>query len=528
MNRLHFNFEKTLKLSDVEASIGCFLLGFTIRLIPEILSYPHAIGFDTVGYAASITTGNIFYHSGTFFQYSWASPLSTWMLYLFLIPTHAMTKVDPFLLLKLTAPLLYALNVCAVYVFSRKWLNWGVQKGLLVAVIFTFQLAVLRISWDLYRNSLAMILLMLTLPLIFQTQKVKGMIMFVLLSFLVVFSHEFVSALLIAAVFGIVILETAKSRSFKKHLKALLAILPVVTIFLLMTTNLIGTGFATEPNVESVHYAASFHPFNLFFMENYLNVASPMENYPTYFNLLSDVLGLFGVLFVIWLPLVFLGFFRDKILDVLLVILVVFTFGCLLTPFFAVFQWSRWMYMLSYPFTFYAANGATLNSQKILRLTKLRTYRFRAFPHLASTTIAVAIILSFIFMMMPANYAVFSVGRVNSYFPSTMQLSTLPLQDQNDMVNTIKWLGSLDSDNSTLLVHHSLMSWTRLYLPVDFFRIYYITSVNDALELALMKSYDHVYLVWWNTDIGWYGIAVPQVFRVVYSSGRFSVFEYSN
>ena len=54
---------------------------------------------------------------------------STWMLYLFLVPIHSLTKIDPFLLLKLSAPVIYAFNVCAVYFFSRKWLNWSIKKS---------------------------------------------------------------------------------------------------------------------------------------------------------------------------------------------------------------------------------------------------------------------------------------------------------------------------------------------------------------------------------------------------------------
>jgi len=39
-----------------------FLLGFIIRLAPELLSYPNLIGFDTIYYAARINEGIIWYH----------------------------------------------------------------------------------------------------------------------------------------------------------------------------------------------------------------------------------------------------------------------------------------------------------------------------------------------------------------------------------------------------------------------------------------------------------------------------------
>lgn len=39
------------------ALVLCFVLGFVVRLMPEVLSYPYPIGFDTVYYAARIKSG---------------------------------------------------------------------------------------------------------------------------------------------------------------------------------------------------------------------------------------------------------------------------------------------------------------------------------------------------------------------------------------------------------------------------------------------------------------------------------------
>lgn len=523
----HSTKKSVLEFGDWKALILCFFLGFIIRLIPEVLSYPYPIGFDTIGYAASISTGKIFYHSGTFFEYPWTTFFSTWLLYAFLVPIYSITKIDPFLLLKSTSPILYAANVCAVYLFSRKWLSWSALKGLLAALFFTFQLASLRISWDLYRNSLAMIFLLLALPLIYKANNRKGIISFALLSLLVVFSHELVAAVLLTMIFGMVVFDLIKCKSIKRLLKVLFALLPALTIFLLMTlTMLFQYGFAAEPNIISAHNPPPFHPFNLFFIENYFKVASPMENYPTYFSLISDVFSLFGILYLPWLPLVALGFFRDKILDVFSLVLLAFTFSCIIIPFFAIFQWSRWMYLLAYPFTFYATNGAAKRSHSSLLQIKSKFNYIRSFSPLASVTFLIAILLSVLFMVAPAEFAVFSIGRANSYFPSTMQHNTIPLQDQNDLIETIKWLNTNATKNASILVHHALLPWTRLYLSENFVRIYYISNIKDALNLALQKGFDRVYLIWWNTNVGWYGITVPHNFHEVFKSGRLSVFQY--
>jgi hypothetical protein len=417
--------------------------------------------------------------------------------------------------------------VCAVYLFSRKWFGWSGPKSLLAALIFTFQLAILRISWDLYRNFLAMIFLLLALPLVYKANTRKGLISLSLLSLLVVFSHELVAAILLTMVFGVVVFDSISRNSIKRHLKVILALVPALTIFLLITfTVLFQYGFAAEPNIISAHNPSPFHPFNLVFIQDYFKVASPVESYPSYFSLVSDVFSLFGILYLIWLPLVAIGFFRDKLLDVFSIVLLVATFSCIIIPFFAIFQWSRWMYMLAYPFTFYAANGVAKRSHSSLLRVKLKLNRIRSFSRLASITILISIILSFLFLAAPTRFAVFSLGRANSYFPSTMQQNTLPLEDQNYLIETFEWLNTNGSNNSSLLLHQSLLSWARLYLSENIVRVYYISNIEDALHLALKEGFSHVYLIWWNTNIGWYNITVPNYFHEIFKSGRISVFQY--
>jgi len=133
-----------------------FVFGFAVRLIPEILSFPYPIGFDTVYYAARMNSGVVWGH--------WSSLLSTWLVYAVLVPLYSLTEVDPFLLLKVVGPLLYGGTAAGIYYFAWKGLNWGVKKCLFASVFFAFQLAALGISWHFYRNLLGLTLLLFALP----------------------------------------------------------------------------------------------------------------------------------------------------------------------------------------------------------------------------------------------------------------------------------------------------------------------------------------------------------------------------
>ena len=99
------------------------------------------------------------------------------------------------------------------------------------------------------------------------------------------------------------------------------------------------------------------HLGGLFFLVDYLQVLNPIEHYASYFELFSHVFSLFILLYVVVLPLVVVGHFRDRVLESWTLLLMIGSFGCLIMPFSALLFWNRWMLMLVYPFTFYAVNG---------------------------------------------------------------------------------------------------------------------------------------------------------------------------
>lgn len=235
-----------------------FMLGFVVRLIPEVLSYQYPIGFDTIGYAARIKSGVVWY--------DWRWAFSTWLLYAVLIPVYRVVQVDPFLLLKLVAPTLYALNVCGVYYFARKALNWETRKALMVAGFFVFQLAALRISWDLYRNMLGLAILLFALPWIREVKTKKGFVLFILLSTLVVFGHEITSVIMFAVVLGVIVKDFFGGEK-ARLLRVVAAVLPALAILLMSVyLGMFSAPFPVKANVVSVNDTVHPSPDGLFFL----------------------------------------------------------------------------------------------------------------------------------------------------------------------------------------------------------------------------------------------------------------------
>ncbi|MGB9135607.1 MAG: hypothetical protein WCC63_08540, partial [Candidatus Bathyarchaeia archaeon] len=157
--------------SPMAGLLVAFVFGVAVRAIPELLSYPHPIGFDTIYYAWRIQEGVVWAH--------WSSMFSTWLLFGVLVPLYSVLTVDSFLLLKAAMPLLFGLNVAGVYYLATRGFGWSVRRGLFAAGLFSFQMAILGISWHFYRNMLGLGILLFALPWVLREKvELKGLAVF--------------------------------------------------------------------------------------------------------------------------------------------------------------------------------------------------------------------------------------------------------------------------------------------------------------------------------------------------------------
>lgn len=516
-------------VSDRKAVLLCFTLGLVVRLVPEILSYPYPIGFDTIYYAAMIKRGLVWQH--------WTSIFSMWLFDAILVPIHQVAQVDPFALLKLTAPILYALNACGVYYFTRKALDWSVRKGLTASLFCVFQLALLRLSWDLHRNMLGSVVLLFTLPWMQRVKTRKGFALFALLSLLVVLAHILVSVVLFAVILGAGISDCVGKKA--KASRVLLAALPALVFFIVSVSTVPLRSFQVANVIDT--YERPARPSGLFFLVNYLEISDLVQSYSTYADLALHVFSLFGVLYLWWLPLVLIGFLRDKILDSWTLVLMAGSFGALIVPFCAVDLWNRWMFMLIYPFTFYAVNGV----EKVHRSedkSVASAFRWLGWIKVSRKTMFgmffLAIVFGSIFLAVPPffdRFGVFFIPTTTSYLPSTMLYNTVPLRDVKSTASVMEWLNENMDSGSGVLINHALFWWADLYLDHKHMIIYFMKDIDKALRVALAKGLDTIFFVWWNEDyflwqnesIGWYGLTIPNCFKYIFSSDRISVFKYA-
>ena len=118
-------------LGYTKALLLAFVVGFVVRLIPELVSFPYPIGWDTIYYAARIKEGVAFGYGPDIF--------SSWLPYGIMIFLGKVSKLDPFMVLKIVAPLLYGGCTAGVFFVASKKLDWCVTKSLLASSFFALQ-----------------------------------------------------------------------------------------------------------------------------------------------------------------------------------------------------------------------------------------------------------------------------------------------------------------------------------------------------------------------------------------------------
>ncbi|MBS7646796.1 hypothetical protein KEJ24_03040 [Candidatus Bathyarchaeota archaeon] len=500
------------QFTEVSGMLTCFSVGFAVRMVPELLAFPYPIGFDTVYYAAFMKSGVIWPHWTAFFTTSWLFPAISVSLY-------KVVGGDPFMLLKVLAPLLFGLNVAGIFWLARKMLDWDVRTSLLTGLFFTVQLASLRISWDLLRNLLGLGFLLFTLSFIKSLDKRRSFLCFVLFSLFSVFAHEYAAVTLTFLVSGSILWSLFKGEDLAKSRRLFFAFLPTLVVFLAgLYLRFFPIRYRIETNVIDAGDAVYASVGKFFFLTNYLSVRTSVDMYASYFDITLSVAMLFCLLYLSYIFLVWKGFFKNRILSLWTFLLSVGAFGCLVFPFCALQYWHRWMFMLVYPFMFYAVNGMKKCRQWC---TGLRFATRKVLGMSCITVLLGCVYLATPVLMSTVNVGLFSFNPVNKYFSFA---PTVPYQDVDSVADAMVWLDKNLGANDCLLIHHAFLFWGQLYLSRSHTLIHFENDLNMAVNKAYELGFSRVYFVWWNEPIGWYGITVPDDFIRLKDFCRISVY----
>jgi hypothetical protein len=507
--------ERFSSFSAVKALGVVFLVGFLVRLVPELLAGALPIGFDTIYYVVVMKNGVVWPNWGSVFT-------SSWLFYGLTVPLYAFSSVDPFALLKMVAPALYGLNVAGVYWFARKFLGWDVKMGLAAVGLFAFSFAALRISWDLLRNTLGMGLLLFCLPLVSRVGSRRGFVGFAVLSLLTVFAHEFAAVTWAFVFVGLLTWRWIKGRFRGESVRVLLAGLPALAVFAVgMVLRVFPIQF--ESSVPNLMSTGEANVGRTLFFVNYLVVNDSIYSYPSYWSLLAEVVLLFAFLYLPILLLVWKGYFRNDVLNLWLGLLLVGAFGCLAMPFFALDLWSRWMFMLVYPFTFFAAYGLF----RVFGSRDKRRLVYRVSRGLAKVGLVALFLLGCGYLVIPLLMTSDVLGVVPTAI--SLHICTAPTpsyEDVDGVIEAMEWLDANMDGDSFVTLYSVFVPWGRLYLGQSHTMVGFVNDAEAAVDLGFECGFSCSYFVWWNEPNAWYSGSVPNGFVDVQDFDRISVYVY--
>lgn len=436
------------------AAILSFSAPALIRWVPEA-QFPYPIGYDTPWYLASARL--------------YAENMRPFPLLFFILGRLYSMGVDPLISMKLLPTVLYGLLGLSTFLLARRTLMWGSWKSFTLVLVVALSPAMLRASWDLNKQVLALVFFVSSLSLLRGLRSVESAAAFICLSILTSASHELIYGLMTAVY--ILLIVNVILRGFKgmgvdlKKLSTLLLSLCLSsTIFIglwygwnfkALNVSAINTSFATS--------TTAFWPERLMQLFLFYNA------------------GL--------IPLAILGLFKNEAVIAWLIAAAVGSFSPALPPRIAIYLPERWFILAAYPIAVFAANSLSR-----LRLNGLK-------PREAALATMLIVLCNHLSLPLLGLNAWPSMIKAAGYVPPHMACSSIPLSDIEATRKLVEEIGQTNG-KAVLITHVGYAGWAGYFnpqIPIIAFAEWYPTTkaVAEALEAAKARGYSKIYLLWY-------------------------------
>src|SRR6266702_3551913 len=208
-------------------AIAAFLIPFVIRAVPEIIAGPYPIGWDTIAFYVPSTLDWAAGKDGFLFMIGEAP-----LLYAISVPVYLISRVDPVWIFKVLGPVLYGCMIFALFRFLRLGLSWTDRLAFTGSVLTSLYFVTLRISWDLFRNELGLIFVLLSLPYMTKPPVRRSSLILMGLVVLAVASNQFTGVISLILV-GMRALAALRN-NWKEFFDLVRIAAPGITLFGLM------------------------------------------------------------------------------------------------------------------------------------------------------------------------------------------------------------------------------------------------------------------------------------------------------
>lgn len=463
-------------------ALASLLVPALIRAVPEIIAGPYPIGYDTITSYVPFMQDWSAVGIGSHFT----SKAGGWLLFVLFGLAYSTARIDPLTIVKVAAPTLYGLLGFSEFIFAEKVLKWEKQKSFLLVSVASIYFVSLRISWDLFRNTLGLVLMLFALVVGTQQMSKKRLVGFSALILTVAFTHLLVATLLVS----LVLIESIYNRL---DLGRILSTIPATIV---CATSLIG-----------------------FQAQGITAVGQGLNE--------SGSLSLYAFSLYAFLPLLPMALLGRRMLHSSLMKwwLVICGFGLILgtTPVSISSQLvppERWTLMMFLPLTVFSVEGFS----RVRKSVSLGGFR--------SLIRTGWILLLLVLFVGYAGLQAESAFPYYAYFvPTSMLQSTVPLHNSQDVVNSFQWLSANIQPGYTIMALNPIYGWAREYFTGNAVVIGYApgTTFDAALHQTLEMGNTRIYTVWWANGQGWYSDPTPPAgFVLQHQSGQFGVFLYES
>jgi len=469
---------------------------------------PYLVGFDTI--AHYVPTTLLWVNGNT----NLSSFIGTAPLLYILTSSLVLAGGSVTLVFKVLPPVLLGFLGLSIYCYARRSLGWSPKKSMVPTLLGTLYFVALRVSWDAWREEIAVIFLFVALMLLAskagKQEKFswKRYTVFSLASVAVVLSNQVVAVLMLGIVLFTVVHKIVRAHRLDAARLAMFS-LPAVLLFFAV--------FLLTPSVPEYRVIFGFPSTN----DGWLT----LFGYTSYPAMLANEAVFILYCFLPILPLALLSVrrFSNFQMRTWIILILIAAFIPIVSP-----SNMRLLTLLTYPLAFYVAEA----------LSKLKTVnwsRFRgSFLRFGMVyLVVVTAVLSVGFMALPPQQPLpYFSSPINGYIyqiPSSMLQNTVPITDCQDVENAFQWLKGNMTTESVLITHRAFYGWALSTLNPKQVILYEYDDPANAATTAVQGGHEQIYLVWWINGQGWYGQpTVASSFHEVYESGNIAVYSYQN
>jgi hypothetical protein len=428
-----------------------------IRSIPQLISFPYPIGYDVVNYYIPVTAHFLAY---------WPIISQQFPLYAILLKSVSLlTNLDNQTVVSALAIIVYAIFEAALYLLGNKTFGFTPKKSAIFSILIGLQFAVLRTTWDLHRDMLALSAVVFSIVFLSSSKLfgAKNLGLAICMSCFAAASDRMIGGLFALTL----VIWLLKNRQFKRLLFP--AVASVTTVLLLSLSSLI----PVSNNV--VNEAISTPQPN----ESPASGANDSGNLRVLFFVLDGLLLIPGLY----------GFFKSKIqpLKIFMLISAVGVAVGIALPNIPQIGADRWIVLLGIILSVHAAYG-------IIQFSK--TYRSILARAIVPATLIGSLCFAICYEILPYDHPLVMLAlfrnSVETYVPTTMQFSTIDVKRTGDLISEISYINNHTEPGAIIVGNKELNGFMQMYLT-DYRTYQYSDNPVTLIKRLENSNSDAVY-----------------------------------